>query len=144
MGSATAPDRLVEPSAELGTEAKRQRRARLRQEVADPLEAEHAQIVGHGGWQAQRFQRQGGDDRRTMSGCCDETRLREIASEGVRSAPTVGDGCARGDAGHGNAPDQRIEHRLFAAVKVIRARGVDHDTVGAVHRNDRGKALQDP
>ena len=92
---------LVEAPAELRAEAQGERRARLREQVADPLEAEDAQVRRHRLRQPEGCQRQGRQHRGAMSGRRDEGRPRGMAGQRMSGAPAVGDGRAGGDAGQG-------------------------------------------
>ena len=62
----------------------------------------------------------------------------------MRGAPAVGDGGAGGDAGQGQPPDQRVEHRLLAAMEMVGSRRVDDDAVRRIGGHDRRHALQHP
>ena len=83
--------RLVKAAAELGTEAQRERRARLRQQIADALEAEHAKAVDQIGREAQRRDRKRRDIGGGRSRLGDEGRARREARQRMRRAPGVGD-----------------------------------------------------
>lgn len=49
----------------------------------------------------------------------------------------MGDRTSRGDPGHGEAPDQALQHDGFAAVEVISACRVDDEAVRRVWSHDR-------
>ena len=67
---------LIQTSAQFGAEAKSERRARLRQKIADRSEAERAQCGDSGGRNAQRLKRQPLQDGRAVPLGRDGRRLR--------------------------------------------------------------------
>ena len=64
LGEATG--RLIETPAELGAEAQRQRRTRLRQQIAHAVKTEDVKIADHIGRQPQRGDRQWRDVARRV------------------------------------------------------------------------------
>ena len=62
----------------------------------------------------------------------------------MSGAPAIGDGGARGDAGHRQPVDERVQHRRLTAMKMIGAHRVDDDAVRRVGCDDRREALQNP
>ena len=144
IGSAMPADGLVEAAAELGAEAQRQRRARLRQQLADAVEAEHAETIDQLGRKPQRRDRQAADIGRGASRLGDVARPGAEARQGVGRAPGVGDGGAGAKADAGELVDQGRKHGGLAAMQMIGAGGVDDDPVGRIGRDDRREALQHP
>ena len=56
----------------------------------------------------------------------------------VGRTPCVGDSHTRHDPERGKAPDKAKRHRLFAALKMVGARRVDHQSIGVIGCRDRG------
>ena len=83
--------RLVQAAAELGSETQRERRARLRQQIGDAIEAKHAKRFDELGREAQCLDRQRRDIRGGCSRLGDEGRARREARQRVRCAQSVGD-----------------------------------------------------
>lgn len=123
------PEGLIDAATELRPEAQSKRRARLREEVADPLEAENMERRDHVGRQAKRGEWKARQHGTVLAERRDQHGPRGVASQGVRRAPAVGDRRTRAHAGRCKPVDQAGEHGLFAAVKVVGACGVDHQAV---------------
>ena len=113
--------RLVKSTAELRTEAEREGRARLRQQVADVLEAELPEAANHIGREAQGGDRKGSDIALGLARLGHVAGPRAEAREGMGRAPAVSDGGAGAKTDAAELLEQRGKHRSFIAIQVIRA-----------------------
>ena len=136
--------RLVKAAAELRTEAEREGRARLRQQVADVLEAELPEAANHIGREAQGGDRKGSDIARGLARLGHVAGPSVEAREGMGRAPAVGDGGADAKTDAAELLEQRGKHRSFVAIQVIRAGGVDDDSVWRIGGDDWRETPEHP